>query len=101
MWRHRTEGEVFWVIKYGSPETGMIPFGGLLTDEEIWTVLQYERSFAKERGHRGPGRHRGMGPRGGGRGHRGPHGKGGPCGQHGDRNEFCQKMKGASNEIEP
>ena len=59
LWRHRTEGEVFWVIKNGSPGTGMLPFGGLLTDEEIWTVIQYERSFA---GEHGPGM--GMGPRG-------------------------------------
>ncbi len=76
MWRHRTEGEIFWVIKHGSPGTGMIPFGGLLSDEEIWTVMQYERSFAK--GHRGPsmGRHRGMGPMGYGKrkGKRGRHG---------------------------
>ncbi len=26
-WRHRTEGEIFWVIKNGSPATGMIGFG--------------------------------------------------------------------------
>ncbi len=58
-WRHRTEGEVFWVIKNGSPGTGMLPFGGLLTDEEMWTVIRYERSFA---GEHGPGM--GMGPRG-------------------------------------
>ena len=35
LWRHRTEGELFWVVKNGSPETAMIPFGGLLSDEEI------------------------------------------------------------------
>lgn len=62
MWRHRTEGEIFWVIKHGSPGTAMIPFGGLLSDEEIWTVLQYERSFAAGHGRRGMGRHEGMGP---------------------------------------
>jgi mono/diheme cytochrome c family protein len=65
-WRHRSEGEIFWVIKYGSPGTGMIPFGGLLADEEIWTVMQYERSFAggPQHGgesHRGGGRHKGGG----------------------------------------
>jgi len=37
----------------------MIPFGGLLSDEEIWAVIQYERSFAEVRG---PGH--GMGRRG-------------------------------------
>ena len=66
-WMHRSEGEIFWVIKYGSPGTGMIPFGGMLTDEEIWTVMQYERSFAGgPRGGGGPpsgrgGRHGGQG----------------------------------------
>lgn len=67
-WRHRSEGEIFWVIKYGSPGTAMIPFGGLLSDEEIWTVMQYERSFAggPQHGgesHRGGGRHKGGGMR--------------------------------------
>ena len=57
-WRHRTEGEIFWVIKYGSPGTSMIGFGTQLTDDEIWTIIQYERSFS---GGHGP-RH-GMGPR--------------------------------------
>ena len=66
-WRHRSEGEIFWVIKHGSPGTAMIPFGGLLTDEEIWTVMQYERSFARGRGGRGMGRHKGRGPMGRGR----------------------------------
>ena len=31
-WRHRTEGEIFWVIKHGSPGTGMIGFGSMLSD---------------------------------------------------------------------
>jgi mono/diheme cytochrome c family protein len=59
-WRHRTEGEIFWVIKYGSPGTSMIGFGSVLTEEEIWALIQYEQSFAGEHGPR-----RGMGPRGG------------------------------------
>ena len=68
-WRHRTEGELLWVIKYGIPGTAMIGFGGVLTDEEIWAIIQYEQSFA---GDHGPGR--GMGPRHGmgGTGHGGP-----------------------------
>jgi mono/diheme cytochrome c family protein len=85
-WQHRTEGEIFWVIKYGSPGTAMIPFGGLLTDEEIWTVMQYERSFAEGRGPGGMGRYRGVGPMGNGD-HRGPHGMGGPHGRHGGQDE--------------
>jgi mono/diheme cytochrome c family protein len=64
-WKHRSEGEIFWVIKYGSPGTAMIPFGGLLSDEEIWTVMQYERSFAGGPpgggGPQGGGRHQGRG----------------------------------------
>jgi len=59
-WRHRTEGEIFWVIKHGSTGTSMIGFDGLLSDEEIWAVIQYERSFSGEHG-QGMG-HR-MGPR--------------------------------------
>jgi len=66
-WRHRTEGELFWVIKYGSPGTSMIGFGGVLTDEEIWAIIQYEQSFAGEHGPaRGMGPRRGMGGRGSG-----------------------------------
>jgi len=42
----------------------MIPFGGMLSDEEIWTVMQYEQSFSGG-SHRGGG-----GPQGGG-GHQG------------------------------
>ena len=49
-WRHRNEGEIFWVIKNGSVGTSMVGFGGQLTDEEIWSILRYERSFAGERG---------------------------------------------------
>lgn len=85
LWRHRAEGEIFWVIKYGSPGTGMIAFGGMLTDEEIWSVMQYETSFTG--GRHGPGRHRDDemrhgGPRGPGDG-RGPRGSMGGM-QHGE-----------------
>ena len=64
-WRHRTEGELFWVIKHGSPGTAMIAFGSVLSDEEIWALIHYEHTFAGMhgpgmRGHRG-----GMGPMGG------------------------------------
>ena len=63
-WRHRTEGELFWVIKHGSPGTAMIGFGQVLSEEEIWALIQYERTFA---GRHGPGM-------GGQKGHRGPDG---------------------------
>ena len=49
----------------------MIPFGGLLSDEEIWTVIQYERSFSGGRGHKGMRRHGGMGSMGQCKGMRG------------------------------
>jgi mono/diheme cytochrome c family protein len=77
MWHHRSEGEIFWVIKHGIEGTGMIPFGGLLSDEEIWTVIQYERRFAGGRGRGGMRRHRGMGSMGPckGMGCRGRHGR--------------------------
>ena len=44
MWHHRSEGEIFWVIKHGIKETGMIPFGGLLSDEEICATIAYIKS---------------------------------------------------------
>lgn len=84
-WRHRTEGEIYWVIKHGSPGTAMIGFGDQLTDEEIWSIIQYERSFA---GDHGPGMMgnregmgHGMGPGGemGGMEHRGPRSGIGGC----------------------
>lgn len=64
-WRHRTDGEIFWVIKHGLPGTAMMGFGSQLSDEEIWTVIRYLRTFAG--GHESRG---GMGRRGpmGGRG---------------------------------
>lgn len=74
-WRHRTEGEIFWVIKHGSPGSAMIGFGDQLTDEEIWTIIQYERSFAGEHGSGMMGPGGGMG----GMEHRGPRGGMGGC----------------------
>ena len=84
-WRHRTEGEIFWVIKNGSVGTSMVGFGGQLTDEEIWSIIQYERSFAGEHGpgmmEHGEGMGPMMGPGGGmgGMEHRGPMGGMGGC----------------------
>lgn len=67
-WRHRTEGEVFWAIKYGSPGTAMIAFGSVLSDQEIWALIHYEQSFS---GRHGPGM----------RGHRGGMGRGNGMGE--------------------
>ena len=79
-WRHRTEGEIFWAIKHGSPGTAMIGFGPVLSDEEIWSVIQYERTFSGGHGQGSMGGGEGMGPmmgpggRMGGMEHRGPSG---------------------------
>ena len=79
-WRHRTEGELFWVIKHGSPGTAMIGFGQVLSDEEIWALIHYESTFAGMHGPgmmgHGEGQGPMMGPGGGmggmeGMGHRG------------------------------
>ena len=61
-WRHRTEGEIFWAIKHGSPGTAMIGFGPVLSDDEIWSVIQYERTFAGTHGRGRMGHRKGMGP---------------------------------------
>jgi mono/diheme cytochrome c family protein len=42
----RTDGELFWILRNGSPGTDMAPFVPLvLTEEEAWQVLLYVRSF--------------------------------------------------------
>jgi mono/diheme cytochrome c family protein len=79
-WRHRTEGEIFWVVKNGSVGTGMVGFGGQLTDEEIWSLIQYERTFAGERGGGMRDHGKGMGPMMGRGGGMGGMGQGGPRG---------------------
>ncbi len=86
-WRHRTEGEIFWVIKNGSVGTSMVGFGDQLTDEEIWSIIQYERSFAGEHGPGMMGHGSGMTGRGGRMGgmeDRGPKG-----GMDGCEGEHC------------
>ncbi|GKS60138.1 hypothetical protein YTPLAS18_36650 [Nitrospira sp.] len=67
-WRHRSDGEIFWVVKNGSPGTAMIPFAGTLSDEEIWSIIGYERTFAGGRGRGGGMGSEGMGRHGGMRG---------------------------------
>lgn len=43
----KSVGEMFWVVKNGSPGTGMIPavITGILTAEEAWKVIMYEQTF--------------------------------------------------------
>lgn len=44
----RTDGELLWILKNGSPGTAMASFIPLiLTEEEAWRVLLYVRSFGK------------------------------------------------------
>jgi mono/diheme cytochrome c family protein len=34
-----TDAELFWVIKHGIRNTGMLAWGGMLSDEEIWQIV--------------------------------------------------------------
>ncbi|HAP39702.1 MAG: cytochrome c [Nitrospira sp.] len=44
----RSDGELLWILKNGSPGTDMAPFIPLvLTEEEAWQVLLYVRSFGQ------------------------------------------------------
>ena len=40
------DGQLFWIIKNGSPGTGMMPFAGL-SDDEVWQLIGYIRSLAR------------------------------------------------------
>ncbi|MFQ5673483.1 MAG: c-type cytochrome [Nitrospinales bacterium] len=43
----RTDGELMWVLRNGSPGTGMpVRVGKELTEEEGWNVIQFIRTFA-------------------------------------------------------
>ena len=46
--KKRKDGELFWVIKNGSPGTGMVPLiPAAITEEEAWIIINYERTFCK------------------------------------------------------
>jgi len=46
--KKRKDGELMWVIKNGSPGTGMVPLiPATISEEEGWKVIAYERSFCK------------------------------------------------------
>lgn len=46
----RTDGELFWVIQNGIPGTAMMPMvGSVVTEEEAWLVLLYERSLGQRK----------------------------------------------------
>ncbi len=40
------DGQLFWIIKNGSPGTGMMSFAGL-SDEQVWQLIRYIRSLTK------------------------------------------------------
>jgi hypothetical protein len=54
--KKRKDGELFWVIKNGSKgpnsdpkPTGMVSLvPGTISEEEAWTIINYERSFCKK-----------------------------------------------------
>lgn len=46
MMQHIPDGQMFWIIKNGSPGTGMMAFPGL-PDEQVWQLVHYIRSLAK------------------------------------------------------
>lgn len=47
--RLRTDGELFWTIKYGIPDTAMFAFiPRHLTEEEAWMIVHYIRTMGKE-----------------------------------------------------
>jgi hypothetical protein len=47
--KKRKDGEMFWVIKNGSPGTGMVSLiPAAITEEEAWTIINYERSFCED-----------------------------------------------------
>jgi mono/diheme cytochrome c family protein len=79
-WRHRTEGEVFWVIKHGSAGTSMVGFGEQLTDKDIWSLIQYIHTFDGEQGPGMMGHGEGTGPMMGSGSGMGGMGRGGPKG---------------------
>ena len=40
------DGQLFWIIRNGSPDTGMPPFQDL-QDEQIWQLIRYIRGLAR------------------------------------------------------
>ena len=46
MMKNIPDGQLFWIIKNGSPGTGMMSFAGL-PDDQVWQLIHYIRSLAK------------------------------------------------------
>ena len=44
----RNEGEMLWVVKNGSPGTGMISYSpAIISEDEAWLAILYERSLGQ------------------------------------------------------
>jgi mono/diheme cytochrome c family protein len=44
----RTDGELLWILQYGSPGTAMASFiPAVLTEEEAWQVIRFVRSLGR------------------------------------------------------
>jgi len=41
------DGQLFWIVRYGSPGTGMPPSRNL-TDQQIWQLVAYLRKLAQQ-----------------------------------------------------
>ena len=46
MMKNLPDGQLFWIIKNGSPGTGMMSFAAI-PDEQVWQIIHYIRSLAK------------------------------------------------------
>jgi len=45
----RTDGELMWVLKNGSPGTGMpLRIGRVITEAEVWSVIHFIRDFKRK-----------------------------------------------------
>jgi mono/diheme cytochrome c family protein len=48
-WKHgSSEGEIFTVIRDGADKSGMKPFGGRITTQEIWHLVNYLRTLGSQ-----------------------------------------------------
>lgn len=45
--RLRSDGELFWVLKHGSHNTEMMRMDFFFTDEELWKLILYIRTFGQ------------------------------------------------------
>ena len=46
--KRRTDGELFWATSNGVNDTKMLPWGELLSDDEMWLIVNYIRVLQKE-----------------------------------------------------